>query len=138
MADDLGYRVVVVTNQAGVAHGYYSEEDIVALHNWMQDELAEKGAFIDAFYYCPYHPNARVERFRANDIDRKPNPGMIVRALSDMQIDERHSFLIGDKDSDMRCAHSAGIRGFLFTGENLSMFLDNCLASLPTAWTPRG
>src|SRR5262249_40731482 len=134
--NDLGYRVVIVTNQAGVAHGYYGEENIIALHNWMQEELAARGAFIDAFYYCPYHPNARVERFRASHIDRKPNPGMILRALSDMQIDKHHSFLIGDKDSDIKCASSAGIRGFLFTGGNLAVFLDDCLGSLPTVWTP--
>jgi D-glycero-D-manno-heptose 1,7-bisphosphate phosphatase len=132
--NDLGYRVVVVTNQAGVAHGYYSEEDIIALHDWIQEELAAKGAFIDAFYFCPYHPNARVERFRASHIDRKPNPGMIFRALSDMQIDKYHSFLIGDKDSDIECARSAGIKGFLFTGGNLAVFLDNCVGSLRTVW----
>jgi D,D-heptose 1,7-bisphosphate phosphatase len=136
--NDLGYRVVVVTNQAGVAHGYYSEEDIIALHDWIQEELAAKGAFIDAFYFCPYHPNARVERFRANHIDRKPNRGMIFRALSDMQIDKHRSFLIGDKDSDIKCARSAGIKGFLFTGGNLAVFLDDCVGCLRTVWTPGG
>lgn len=136
--NDLGYRVVVVTNQAGVAHGYYGEEDIIALHDWMQEELAAKGAFIDAFYYCPYHPNARVEKFRGSHIDRKPNTGMILRALSDMRIDKHHSFLIGDKDSDIKCARSAGIRGFLFTSGSLAVFLDDCLGSLPTVWTPGG
>jgi D,D-heptose 1,7-bisphosphate phosphatase len=127
--NDLGYRVVVVTNQAGVAHGYYGEGDIVALHDWIQEELAAKGAFIDAFYFCPYHPNARVERFRASHVDRKPNPGMIFRALSDLQIDKNHSFLIGDKASDIECAHGAGIKGFLFTGGNLAVFLDGCVGS---------
>jgi D-glycero-D-manno-heptose 1,7-bisphosphate phosphatase len=131
--NDLGYRVVVVTNQAGVAHGYYGEEDIIALHDWIQEELATKGAFIDAFYFCPYHPNAQVERFRADHIDRKPNPGMIFRALSDMQIDKHHSFLIGDKESDIECARSAGIKGFLFNGGNLAVLLDACVGSLRTA-----
>jgi D-glycero-D-manno-heptose 1,7-bisphosphate phosphatase len=130
--NDLGYRVVVVTNQAGVAHGYYNEEDIIVLHDWIQKELAAKGAFIDAFYYCPYHPKAQVERFRANHIDRKPNPGMIFRALSDMQIDMHRSFLIGDKDSDIECARTAGVKGFLFTGGNLAVFLDDCVGSLRT------
>jgi D-glycero-D-manno-heptose 1,7-bisphosphate phosphatase len=131
--NDLGYRVVIVTNQAGVAHGYYGEDDIFVLHDWMQEELAARGAFIDAFYFCPYHPNARVERFRADHIDRKPNPGMIFRAFSDMPIDKNHSFLIGDKDSDIECARGAGIRGFLFTGENLAVFLDDCICSARTA-----
>jgi D-glycero-D-manno-heptose 1,7-bisphosphate phosphatase len=131
--NDLGYRVVVVTNQAGVAHGYYGEEEIMALHDWIQEQLATKGAFIDAFYFCPYHPNARVERFRANHIDRKPNAGMIFRALSDLQIDKHHSFLIGDKQSDIECARGAGIEGFLFDGGNLAAFLDGCVGSVRTA-----
>jgi len=136
--NDLGYRVVVVTNQAGAAHGYYGEDDIIALHNWIQEELAAKGAFIDAFYFCPYHPDARVEGLRADHIDRKPNPGMIFRAFSDMQIDRNGSFLIGDKDSDVECARRAGIRGFLFTGENLAGFLDDCVDSTRTACTAAG
>jgi len=134
--NDLGYRVIVVTNQAGVAHGYYGEENIIALHDWMQQELAAKGAFVDAFYYCPYHPDARVEKFRGDHFDRKPNPGMILRAFSEMQIDKDHSFLIGDKDSDIECAFRAGIKGFLFLGGNLAAFLEDCLGSLPTVWTP--
>jgi D,D-heptose 1,7-bisphosphate phosphatase len=128
--NDLGYRVVVVTNQAGVAHGYYGEEDIVALHDWIEEQLASKGAFIDAFYYCPYHPNAIVEEFRADHSDRKPNPGMILRALSDMPIDKDRSFLIGDKDSDVQCARNAGIKGFLFAGGNLAEFVDGCVSSV--------
>jgi D,D-heptose 1,7-bisphosphate phosphatase len=136
--NDLGYRVVVVTNQAGVAHGYYSEDNVIALHAWIQKELTARGAFIDAFYFCPYHPNARVERLRANHNDRKPNAGMIFRALSDMQIDKHHSFLIGDKDSDIDCANRAGIKGFLFTGGNLAAFLDDCVGSLRAACTAEG
>jgi D,D-heptose 1,7-bisphosphate phosphatase len=128
--NDLGYRVVVVTNQAGIAHGYYGEESVQTLHDWMREELAAKGAFIDAFYYCPYHPEARVERFRANHIDRKPGPGMVLRALSDMHIDKDRSFLIGDKQSDIGCAQRAGIKGFLFDGENLAAFLDKCLEQM--------
>lgn len=126
--NDLGYCVVVVTNQAGVGHGYYDEEAVHSLHAWMQDQLAAKGAFIDAFYYCPYHPRARVKRFRRQHIDRKPEPGMILRALSDLHIDRQRSFLIGDKKIDVEAARRAGIRGFLFTGGNLATFLDKCLA----------
>jgi D,D-heptose 1,7-bisphosphate phosphatase len=127
--NDLGYRVVVVTNQAGVAYGYYTEQDVIALHGWIQEEFAAKGAFIDAFYYCPYHPDGRVERFRASHVDRKPGPGMVLRALSDMHIDRRNSFLIGDKESDIVCARSAGIEGFLFTGGDLADFLGDRIAS---------
>ena len=125
--NDLGYRVVVVTNQAGVAHGYYGEDSVHALHAWMSDRLAVHGAFVDAFYYSPYHPEARIERFRRTHVDRKPGPGMILRALSDLDIDKNRSFLIGDKESDIAAAQSAGIPRHLFTGGNLNEFLDKCL-----------
>jgi len=131
--NDLGYRVVVVTNQAGVAHGYYDEECVHALHIWMQEELGTKGAFIDAFYYCPYHPGARIQEFRRSHIDRKPGPGMILRALSELNIDKNRSFLIGDKDTDIEAARAAGLPGFLFTGGNLAVFVENCLAGLAQA-----
>lgn len=125
--NDLGYRVVVVTNQAGVAHGYYGEDSVHALHAWMSDQLAAQGAFVDAFYHSPHHPEARVEKFRRNHVDRKPGPGMILRALSDLDIDKSRSFLIGDKESDIAAAQGAGIPGFLFTGGNLNEFLYRCL-----------
>src|SRR5262245_18465428 len=124
----LGYRVVVVTNQAGVAHGHYGEDSVFALHAWMRDELAAQGARIDAFYYCPYHPEGRVEQFRKSHIDRKPGPGMILRAFSDLAIDREGSFLIGDKESDIAAARAAGIPGFLFGGGDLLDFVERCLA----------
>jgi D,D-heptose 1,7-bisphosphate phosphatase len=123
--NDLGYRVVVVTNQAGVAHGHYEEEAVHILHAWMRDELAVHGAFIDAFYHCPYHPDGKVERFRLAHIDRKPGPGMILRAFADLEIDKEKSFLIGDKQSDIAAADAAGIPGFLFAGGNLAEFVDD-------------
>jgi D-glycero-D-manno-heptose 1,7-bisphosphate phosphatase len=128
--NDLGYRVVVVTNQAGIAHGLYSEECMHSLHNWMRDQLAAQGAFIDAIYYCPYHPEGRAKQFRCSHINRKPSPGMIRQALSDLNIDRDRSFLIGDKSTDVEAALRAGIPGYLFTGGSLSEFLDNCLCPL--------
>ena len=131
--NDLGYRVVVVTNQAGVAHGYYEEGDILSLHGWMQDQLADEGAFIDAFYYCMHHPEARIEKYRGHHVNRKPGPGMILEAFSDLAIRKHGSFLIGDKDSDIEAARSAGIPGYLFPGGNLATFLE-CL--LPPTTKP--
>ena len=125
--NDLGYRVIVVTNQAGVAHGHYAEDDVIYLHRWMQDQLAMAGAFIDAFYYCPHHPEARIEKYRGHNVNRKPNPGMILQALSDLTIRKDQSFLIGDKESDVEAAQRAGIPGFLFPGGNLATFLDRLL-----------
>jgi D,D-heptose 1,7-bisphosphate phosphatase len=127
LLNDLGYRVVVVTNQVGAARGYYGEDSVRALHSWMQDCLAAEGAFIDAFYYCP-HPKTHVGKFRASRIDRKPSPGLILRALSELSIDSSRSFLIGDKESDLEAACHASIRGFLFGGGDLVAFIRNCLA----------
>jgi len=127
--NDLGFRVVVVTNQAGVAHGYYTELDVNTLHSWFQEELARHGAYIDAFYHCPYHPAARVEQYRARHTDRKPGPGMILRALRDLPIDRESSFLIGDKESDIEAARCAGVQGFIFKGPDLSVFVEECLAA---------
>ncbi|MGO8976253.1 MAG: D-glycero-beta-D-manno-heptose 1,7-bisphosphate 7-phosphatase [Steroidobacteraceae bacterium] len=128
--NDLGYRVIIVTNQAGIAHGYYTEDSMHALHNWIQDRLMESGAFIDAFYYCPYHHEAKVDKYRRRDDSRKPGPGMILQACSEFGIDKDRSFLIGDKDSDIAAAHAAGIPGFLFSGGDLDKFLDECLKEL--------
>ena len=125
--NDLGYRVIVVTNQAGVAHGHYEEDDVIALHRWMQDQLAIRGAFIDAFYYCPHHPEARIEKYRGHHVNRKPRPGMILQAFSDLTIRKDQSFLIGDKAGDIEAAQGAGIPGFLFPGGNLATFLDRLL-----------
>jgi D,D-heptose 1,7-bisphosphate phosphatase len=126
--NDLGYCVVVVTNQAGVAHGHYDEDSVVALHAWMREQLAAQGAVVDAFYHCPYHPEGVVAAYRRNHIDRKPGPGMILRAFSEFAIDRDASFLIGDRASDLAAAQAAGIPGFLFGGGDLLSFLETCLS----------
>jgi D-glycero-D-manno-heptose 1,7-bisphosphate phosphatase len=116
--------VIVVTNQSGVGRGYYSEADMHALHKRMSAELAEAGARIDAFYFAPHHPQAPLEAYRHPDPpDRKPNPGMILRAMAEFPIDRARSVLVGDKVSDMEAATRAGVRGLLFTGGDLKRFL---------------
>ena len=119
-----GWLVIVVTNQSGVGRGYYTEADMHALHTRMGEELARAGGHIDAFYFAPHHPDAPVESYRHPDPpDRKPNPGMILRALSEWPIDRERSVLVGDKTSDMEAATRAGIRGLLFQGGDLKRFL---------------
>jgi D-glycero-D-manno-heptose 1,7-bisphosphate phosphatase len=119
-----GWLVIVVTNQSGVGRGYYTEGDMHALHARMGQELGEAGGHIDAFYFAPHHPEAPVESYRHPDPpDRKPNPGMILRALADWPIDRQRSVLVGDKTSDMEAAARAGIRGLLFKGGDLKRFL---------------
>ncbi len=118
--NDAGYYVFVVTNQAGVAKGFYGEADVHAFHDHMQRDLAAAGAYIDALYYCPFHPDAATPKYRAAaHPDRKPAPGMILRALHEWPIDVDRSFLIGDHDTDIAAARAAGIRGVLFDGGNL-------------------
>lgn len=119
-----GWLVIVVTNQSGVGRGYYTEAEMHALHRRMSEELARDGARIDAFYFAPHHPEAASEAYRHPDPpDRKPNPGMILRAMSDWPIDRDRSVLVGDKRSDMEAAARAGVRGLLFTGGDLERFL---------------
>ena len=87
------YLLIVITNQAGVAKGKFTEQDVTALHGWMTDEFKKHGITIAGFYYCPHHPDAACNC-------RKPKPGMIEQAIKDFNIDVRDSFVIGDKPSD--------------------------------------
>jgi D-glycero-D-manno-heptose 1,7-bisphosphate phosphatase len=119
-----GWLVIVVTNQSGVGRGYYTEDDMHALHRRMEAELAEAGGRIDAIYFCPDHPDAPLARYRHPDPpSRKPNPGMILQALQEWPIDAERSLLVGDKPSDLEAAVRAGIRAALFTGGDLHEFL---------------
>ena len=128
-----GWLVIVVTNQSGVGRGFYSEEDVHALHAHMARDLAGIGGRIDAFYHAPHHPDAPLDAYRHPDPpDRKPNPGMILRALSEWPIDKARSVLVGDKPSDLEAALRAGIRGVLFPGGDLMAFLA-AEALLPSA-----
>lgn len=125
--NEAGYLVVVVTNQSGVARGYYGEVDVERFHAHMQAELAKAGARIDAFYSCPYHPEGVIAEYRLDHPDRKPKPGMILRALRDLPIDAGRSFLIGDLPSDIAAAAAADISGHRFTGGDLDDFVAGVL-----------
>jgi D-glycero-D-manno-heptose 1,7-bisphosphate phosphatase len=122
LLNEAGYIVIVVTNQAGVARGLYGEAAIHHLHAHMQDVLLAQGARIDAFYYCPHHPEGTVKEFAVACVCRKPGPGMLEQAARDWPIDIRRSFLIGDKETDMQAAAAFKIRGIKF---------DSAVNSLP-------
>lgn len=131
--NEAGWLVFVVTNQAGVAHGLYSEADIGALHAHMLESLAREGARVDAVYYCCWHPDARVQAWRHPDHpDRKPNPGMLLRAMQEWPVDPARSFLIGDRESDLEAARRAGVAGFRFDGGDLADFAEACRRALET------
>ena len=131
--NDSGWFVFVVTNQAGVAHGYYDEPRVHRLHDVIRNSLAAEGAFIDGFYHCPYHPAAKVDRYRADaHEDRKPAPGMILRAFAEWPIDRAGSFIVVDRDIDVMAGEAAGISGMLFPGGSLYTFIENqgCLPAI--------
>ena len=116
--------VFVVTNQSGVGRGYYPEADVLALHARMEADLAATGARIDAFYHCPFHPEALEDRYRHPDPpDRKPNPGMLLRAMADWPVDAARSVMVGDKAIDLEAGQRAGVRSLLFPGGDLEAFL---------------
>lgn len=108
--NDAGLLVVVVTNQSGVARGFYGVADIVALHAWMDGQLAAFGARIDAWYYCPHHP----ECGDLNACDcRKPLPGMLLQAAAEHSIDLASSWMVGDKVADIEAGFAAGCQPLL-------------------------
>lgn len=124
----LGYVVIIVTNQSGIGRGYYSEAEFQQLTDWIARRFAEEQCPITHTYYCPHHPEAAVEHYRKKCDCRKPNPGMILSAISDYCIDPDQSLLIGDKPRDIISAQSAGIaQQLLFAPEN------DALSSNPTA-----
>ncbi len=127
--NDAGYFVFVVTNQAGVAHGHYDLASVEALHAWMNEELRGMGGHVDAFKFCPHHPNGVVAAYRKDCACRKPRPGMLLELSSAWPVIAEQSLLIGDKDSDLEAARGAGLRGFKFPGGNLETFVKEILPS---------
>ena len=109
-AQALGYKLVVVTNQSGIARGMYTEAAFHGLMNWMRSELARDGVRLDAIYHCPYHPEHGVGEYRREHPDRKPGPGMLLRAARELNIDLAQSWMVGDRWRDVDCGRAAGCR----------------------------
>lgn len=107
--NDAGHLVLVVTNQAGVARGFYTEADVHTLHVHMNAELARYGAHVDAFYYSPYHPEGTVERYRRTSACRKPGRALYERAIADWGFDPARSVAVGDKATDLIPARALGM-----------------------------
>ena len=110
---DAGFCVVVVTNQSGIGRGYYDEAALCVLHSHLDRELDRFGAAIDAYYFCPHHPEHGVGDYRQECACRKPMPGMLVKAAADLGIDLRRSYIIGDKLADVAAGLAAGCRPIL-------------------------
>ena len=107
---ELKYLLIIITNQSGIGRGYYTEKDFHVLNNWMLKEFEKRGIKITKVYYSPYHPEHGVGQYRKTMFCRKPNPGMILQAKEEYNIDLNKSILIGDKESDIQAGINAGVK----------------------------
>jgi D-glycero-D-manno-heptose 1,7-bisphosphate phosphatase len=113
----LGYKLIVVTNQAGIARGYYSDTDFYSLMEWMRGALLAEGVELDAVYHCPFHPEHGVGQYKRDHEDRKPGTGMLRKGATELGVSLAESVMVGDRCSDVGAANAAGLRqAFLITG----------------------
>tara|TARA_Y100000590_G_scaffold168368_1_gene192565 strand:- start:863 stop:1360 length:498 start_codon:yes stop_codon:yes gene_type:complete len=104
------YLIIVITNQSGVARGIYTENDVKKLHKEVNKELKKINCKIHDFFYCPFHPKYGNRKYRKNSYLRKPNPGMILKAVKKWNIDLSKSLMIGDEKTDMIAAKKSNVR----------------------------
>ena len=121
-ATDAGWHVFVVTNQSGIARGFYDEAQFAELTAWMIGQIRAAGGTVDDVRHCPFHPDAAVPAYRQPSEWRKPAPGMILDVLRRWELDPRRCLLIGDQSSDLEAAQAAGVAGHLFPGGDLRAF----------------
>lgn len=117
VANKNDYLVIIVTNQSGIGRGMFGEEDFLNLMQWVESELKKQNCYIDGFYYCPYHPQAIIPKYRKVSDLRKPNPGMITKAIQDHNLAIERCILIGDRMSDIDAGISAGIKTNILLNE---------------------
>ena len=115
-ANSKNYLVIIITNQAGIAHGYYSEKQFKELTSWMFEKFLKRDAIITDLFYCPYHESSKFKKYRINHPNRKPAPGMFLEAIEKFSIDVKKSIMVGDQKSDMIASKRAGInKRYLFS-----------------------
>ncbi len=128
---DAGLKAIVVTNQSGVARGLYTEAAVHRLHAHMNALLARHGTSIDAFYHCPFHDRGTVAAYVVADHpDRKPNPGMLLRAIAEHGLDPARCLIVGDRESDLEAGRRAGVAGLLYPGGRLDARIAPALRAL--------
>ena len=107
---EMGYLLVLVTNQSGIARGYFTEQEFLQLTEWMDWSLADRGVDLDGIYYCPHHPEAKLAEFKQDCDCRKPKSGMLLQAIEELNIDPARSIMIGDKIEDLFAGQGAKIK----------------------------
>jgi histidinol-phosphate phosphatase family protein len=110
---EAGWRLIVVSNQSGIARGMFPLERLHAIHDRLRELLAQEGVVLDALYFCPHHPRGTTEPFNTACDHRKPSPGMLLSAASEFSLDLHDCWMVGDKESDVQAAHQAGCRAVL-------------------------
>ena len=126
LLNEHGYKVIVVTNQSGIARGYFTEGTLAQIHQKMRGELAEEGAGIDGIYYCPHHPDDNCEC-------RKPEPKMVRQAVNEHDIDLKRSFVAGDKPLDIQLGKKVGCRTVLIASDTGETEAESCLPDYTAA-----
>ena len=117
------YKIIIVTNQSGIARGYFSIKDVYKLHAYIKIELKKVGTFVDRIYFCPYHKDGIIKKYKKKSNLRKPGTGMFLKAKKIWNIDKKNSFMIGDQITDMQFAKKAGLNGYFFDQDNLYNFI---------------
>ncbi len=120
---NLGYKIVIVTNQSGVARGYFSIKDVNILHKYIKISLKKIDVKLDEIFFCPFHEDGVVTKYKKKSNLRKPNNGMFLKAKKKWKIDMENSFMVGDQKTDMEFAKKSKIKGYLFNEKNLYNFL---------------
>lgn len=117
LLNQAGYKVFVISNQAGIALGHFTEKQVDELHTWLRAELAKYGAQVDGFYYCPHHAKQGIGEYKTVCECRKPAPGLLLQAAEEWEIDLEKSYMVGDHNSDVEAGRAAGVTSiFVRTG----------------------
>ena len=115
------YLVIIITNQSGIGRGLISLKQLNQIHSYIKKEIKKNKAIINDIFFCPYHPSAGKGKYKRNSYDRKPNPGMLFKAIKKWKIDPKKSFMIGDKVSDRAAAKAAGLK-FFFKSKKINLY----------------
>lgn len=120
-----GYKLIIITNQSGIARGFYSEKDFITLNEWMLEELRKQDVIIDDVYYCPHLPGAKIEKYRIDCNCRKPAIGLFEKAIEEHKINIKESYAIGDKIRDCCICGKTGCKGFLIGTNEKAEIIEN-------------